>query len=47
MGDEEAEGEGFEPPGLRGPPVFKTGAFDQALPPNRESLLHTINLEQR
>jgi hypothetical protein len=33
--DQGAEGEGFEPPGPRGPPVFKTGAFDQALPPLR------------
>ena len=31
--DELAEGEGFEPPGPRGPPVFKTGAINQALPP--------------
>ena len=37
---EEAEGEGFEPPGPRGPPVFKTGAFDQALPPLRGGDYH-------
>ena len=31
-----AEGEGFEPPRpAKGLPVFKTGAFDQALPPLR------------
>ena len=28
-------GEGFEPPGpIAGPPVFETGAFNQALPPH-------------
>ena len=37
-----AEGEGFEPPRpVKGLPVFKTGAFNQALPPLRSGVVYS------
>ena len=37
-----AEGEGFEPPRpVKGLPVFKTGAFNQALPPLRGGVVYS------